>query len=74
MQPSSPIVRVIENASIGQNLDDEPIGSPAYCMITADPVPRSPSMNAFPIVVTRLARIGPLSYTYRLPKGENPCD
>ena len=37
MQPSSPIVRVIENASIGQNLDDEPIGSPAYCMITIDP-------------------------------------
>ena len=36
MQPSPPTVRVIENASIGQKLDDEPIGSAAYCMITVD--------------------------------------
>ena len=37
MQPSSPIVRVIENARFGQKFDDEPIGSTAYCMITVDP-------------------------------------
>ncbi len=42
MRPSSPTVRVIENASIGQKLGDEPIGSPvycspAYCMIAVDP-------------------------------------
>ena len=37
MGPSPPTVRVIENASIGQKFDDEPIGSAAYCMITVDP-------------------------------------
>ena len=37
MQPSPPTIRVIENTNIGQKLDDEPIGSTAYCMITVDP-------------------------------------